>query len=217
MIGIGLFYVGAVLIINGLMLLGRITPTGATPLNYFVGALQVLTPTVLAAQAGGDTAVTFAASGLYLFGFTYLWVGLNAATGWPNDGLGWFSLTVTVAGVVFAVYSWTVVGDRAFTVLWLLWAVLWFAFFVLMALRRDHLGPAVGVLAASYGVLTTGGPGLLLLGGWWEDSALLALVLAALGLLMVPLSFPLSRVLSARPTPPQPAGTAAADERKAHA
>ncbi|HLT83326.1 MAG TPA: AmiS/UreI family transporter [Phototrophicaceae bacterium] len=217
MASVGLLYVGAVLFVNGVMLLGHVSPRAVAPLNFFVGALQVLTPTYLIIAADGDPAAIALAAGLYFFGFTYLWVGLNAATGWPNDGLGWFSLTVTVAGVVFAVYSWTVVGDRAFTVLWLLWAVLWFAFFVLMALRRDHLGPAVGVLAASYGVLTTGGPGLLLLGGWWEDSALLALVLAALGLLMVPLSFPLSRVLSARPTPPQPAGTAAADERKAHA
>lgn len=217
MAAVGLVYVGAVLFVNGIMLLGHVTPRAVAPLNFFVGGLQVLTPTYLIVVADGDPGAIALAAGLYFFGFTYLWVGLNSVTGWPNDGLGWFSLTVTAAGVVFAVYSWTVVGDRAFTVLWLLWAVLWFAFFALMALRRDHLGPAVGVLAASYGVLTTGAPGLLLLGGWWEDSAALATVIAVLGLLMVPLSFPLSRVLSARNAPPQPAGTAAADERKTHA
>lgn len=49
--GVGLFYVGAVLIIDGLMLLGRISPRGATPLNFFVGGLQVVTPTVLILQS----------------------------------------------------------------------------------------------------------------------------------------------------------------------
>jgi len=214
---VGLLYVGAVLFVNGVMLLGHVSPRAAAPLNLFVGALQVVTPTYLIIAADGDPGAIALAAGLYFFGFTYLWVGINAIAGWSNEGLGWFSLTVTISGVVFAVHSWTVVGDRAFAVLWLLWAVLWFAFFALMALGREGLGPPVGVLAASYGVITTGGPGLLLLGGWWEDSLALAGVLAALGLLMVPLSFPLSRVLSARPTPPQPAGTAAADERKAHA
>lgn len=217
MASVGLLYVGAVLFVNGLMLLGHVTPRGAAPLNLFVGALQVLTPTYLIIVADGDPGAIALAAGLYFFGFTYLWVGLNGVTGWPSSGLGWFSLTVTASGIVFAVYSWTVVGDRAFTVLWLLWALLWFAFFLLMALDRPALGPPVGVLAASYGVLTTGGPGLLLLGGWWQDSTVLALSLAVAGLLMVPLSFPLSRVLSARTSPPEPAGTAAADERKTHA
>lgn len=211
MAAVGLVYVGAVLFVNGVMLLGHISPRAAAPLNLFVGALQVLTPTYLIIVADGDPGLIALAAGLYFFGFTYLWVGLNAITGWPNEGLGWFSLTVTIGGIVFAVYSWVVVGDRAFTVLWLLWALLWFSFFMLMALRKDHLGPAVGVLAASYGLITTGGPGLLLLGGWWEDSMALALVLAALGLAMVPLSRPLSRALTPRTTQPETAGAAAVE------
>jgi putative amide transporter protein len=87
--GVGLFYVGAVLVINGVMLLGRITPQAAAPLNFFVGGLQVLTPTVLIVQSDGDPAVIFGASGLHLFGFTYLWVAINAAAGWDGAGLGW--------------------------------------------------------------------------------------------------------------------------------
>lgn len=202
MAAVGLVYVGAVLFVNGIMLLGHVSPRAAAPLNLFVGALQVLTPTYLIIVADGDPGQIALAAGLYFFGFTYLWVGINGITGWPNEGLGWFSLTVTVSGIVFAVYSWVVVEDRAFTVLWLLWALLWFTFFLLMGLNRGHLGPAVGVLAASYGVITTGGPGLLLLGGWWEDSLALALVLALLGLVMVPLSGPLSRLWRAPASSP---------------
>ena len=43
MAAVGLFYVGAVLFVNGLMLLGKVDPRAAGFLNLFVGVLQRLT------------------------------------------------------------------------------------------------------------------------------------------------------------------------------
>ncbi len=62
---VGLPYVGAVLFVNGLMLLGAVPPRSAAILNLFVGALQCIVPTAMLIQADGDSAVTLAASGLY--------------------------------------------------------------------------------------------------------------------------------------------------------
>lgn len=197
MSAVGLLYVGAVLIVNGVMLLGHVSPRGAAPLNLFVGALQVVTPTYLIVFAAGDPARIALAAGLYFFGFTYLWVGINGITGWPNEGLGWFSLIVALAAVGFAIHSWSVVEDRAFGVIWLLWAVLWFTFFVLMALHRDELGPAIGVLAAGLGLLTAAVPAYLIIAGWWEDSTTTAVVVAVLGLVVIGASLPLGRALAA--------------------
>lgn len=196
MAAVGLLYVGAVLFVNGLMLLGRISPRGAAPLNLFVGVLQVVTPTYLIVYAAGNPALIALAAGLYFFGFTYLWVGINSITGWPNEGLGWFSLVVTLSAAGFAVYSWQEVGDYAFTVLWIMWGILWFFFFLLMAGGRTALAPATGLLAIGSAVLTTGVPGFLLLAGWWRDSTALALVLALAGVLLVILSLVGGRVLS---------------------
>lgn len=195
---VGLLYVGAVLFVNGVMLLGHITPKGAAPLNLFVGALQVVTPTYLIIRADGDLSQIALAAGLYFFGFTYLWVGINAATGWPGEGLGWFSLVVAVAAVGFAIHSWVAVGDRAFGVIWLLWAVLWFSFFLLLGLNKAHLAPAIGVLAAGVGLLTAGVPAFLLLVGWWQDSIGLAVTITVLGLLLLTASSPASKPLQAR-------------------
>ncbi|NAZ85344.1 AmiS/UreI family transporter [Kineococcus indalonis] len=194
---VGLLYVGAVLVVNGLVLLGHVDGRGAAPLNLFVGALQVLTPTYLIIAAGGDTARIALAAGLYFFGFTYLWVGINAVSGWPAEGLGWFSLVVALAAVGFAVHSWVVVDDAAFGVIWLLWAALWSAFFLLMALHRDRLAPAIGVLAVGEGLLTAAVPGFLIVAGWWRDSLATAVVVAVLGALLLAASAPLSRSLSA--------------------
>ena len=200
MIGIGLFYVGAVLFVNGLMLLGRISPQGAAPINYFVGGLQVLTPTVVAMQAGSDSAVTFAASGLYLFGFTYLWVGINSTTGWNGAGLGWFSLFVAVAAVGYAWHAFAVEADPAFGVIWLLWAVLWFMFFLVLGLDIGSLGPAAGVVASVDGILTAAIPAFLILSGEWQTGPVPAVIIAVIGVAAIVFAIPLGRWLAA-PTP----------------
>src|SRR3954466_12333014 len=84
---VGLLYVGAVLIVNGLMLLGRVDARAAAPMNLFVGLLQVLTPTYLIFTSGGDADTILGASGIYLFGFTYLYVAFNLFFGLDGTGL----------------------------------------------------------------------------------------------------------------------------------
>ncbi|WP_299557953.1 AmiS/UreI family transporter [uncultured Mycolicibacterium sp.] len=209
MSGVGLFYVGAVLIVNGLMLLGYISPRGAVPLNFFVGALQVITPTVLIVQSGGDPDVVFAASGLYLFGFTYLWVAINNAAGWSGEGLGWFSLFVAVAALGYGWHAFSVESDPAFGVIWLLWAALWFLFFLVLA--RDHagLGPATGVVAVVEGVVTAAVPAFLIVSGNWETGPRPAAIIAVIGVVAIVLAIPLGRRLVA-PQTSAPAATVAA-------
>ena len=85
---VGLLYVGAVLFINGIMLLGWLDAKSAAPMNFFVGGLQVLTPTYIIFTANGNQDTILAASGLYLFGFTYLYVGINLTAGLDGTGLG---------------------------------------------------------------------------------------------------------------------------------
>jgi hypothetical protein len=208
--GVGLFYVGAVLIIDGLMLLGRISARGAAPLNFFVGALQVVTPTVLILQSGGDEAVIFAASGLYLFGFTYLWVAINNVTGWGGEGLGWFSLFVAIAALGYSWHAFTAEADPAFGVIWVLWAVLWFLFFLLLGLQRDALGAAVGFVAVVDGVLTAAIPAFLIVSGNWQTGPLAAAVIAGIGLVAIVLALPIGRRLAASPEITTPPAAAAA-------
>src|SRR5215475_7839934 len=104
---VGLLYVGAVLFINGIMLLGWLDAKSAAPMNYFVGGLQVLTPTYIIFTANGNQDTILAASGLYLFGFTYLYVGINLTAGLDGTGLGYFSLFVAICAVVFSVSTST--------------------------------------------------------------------------------------------------------------
>ena len=51
MADVGLMFVGAVLFVNGLLLLGKVDGKGAATFNLFVGALQVAIPFYLIATA----------------------------------------------------------------------------------------------------------------------------------------------------------------------
>ena len=176
---VGLLYVGAILFLNGMALMGYVKDRGAVPPNIFVGLLQVITPTYLIFTADGDPDVIFGASGLYLFGFTYLYVAMNTIWGFDGTGLGWFSLFVAIAAIAYAVVA-AVRGDYAFAVIWLLWAYLWWLFFQLLGRERGELTAYTGAVAAIEGWTTAAIPAFLLLIGQWTalPNALMAAAVA---------------------------------------
>ncbi len=179
---VGLLYVGAVLFLNGVMLLGWIDGKSAGPLNIFVGILQVVTPTYLIFTANGDVNQILGASGLYLFGFTYLYVAFNLFFDLDGSGLGYFSAFVAGCAVVYAGLNfWREgFGDNAFGVIWLYWAFLWGLFFVLLGLGRDHLGRYVGAVTAIQGIVTGAIPAFLLLTDRWGENVDTATVVLAI-------------------------------------
>jgi hypothetical protein len=182
---VGLLYVGAVLFLNGCMLLGWVDTRAAVPLNIFVGILQVITPTYLIFTADGNTTQILAASGLYLFGFTYLYVAMNLWNDLDGTGLGYFSLFVAICAVAYAVISFRD-KDYAFGVIWLYWSFLWLLFFFLLGRGRDSLGRYTGAVAVVQGWVTGAIPAFLLLTEGWQEFASkdLAIGLAVFGVVV---------------------------------
>ena len=189
---VGLLYVGAILFLNGCMLLGWVEAKSAAPLNLFVGVLQVVTPTYLIFTANGDQTTILAASGLYLFGFTYLYVGINLLGGLDGTGLGFFSAFVAVCAVVFASLNFFGrFNDNAFGVIWLYWAFLWTLFFVLLGLNKGGIGRYTGAVAAIQGWVTGAIPAALLLtGNWAGHTNAIAAVLAIFGIVVFGTLYP---------------------------
>jgi hypothetical protein len=167
MLGLVLLYVGAVLIINGLTMLGRISPREATIMNIFTGVVCVSVSAHNAFGSGDDMAIKNAALGL-LFGFTYLWVAFNNVTENDGRGLGWFSLFVALTALPIFVMEMSTaetVGQQWLALNWGAWAVLWASFFALNVLKKKKWTSMVGGLAILEGVVTAWIPGFLLLVG----------------------------------------------------
>ena len=191
---VGLLYVGAVLFLNGVMILGKVDAKAAAVFNLFVGALQVITPTFLIFTAGGDPDVILNASGIYLFGFTYLYVGITLLAGLDSTGVGWFSLFVAAAAVGYSFANFRVLNDQAFGVIWLYWAFLWFLFFLLLGLKLDGLNAYTGWVTAIEGIVTAAVPAFLILTGYWADWSAtgIAWTLGVFGVVMALVLLPLT-------------------------
>jgi hypothetical protein len=202
---VGLLFVGAVLFINGAMLLGWVEARSAAPMNFFVGGLQIITPLYLIFTANGDTDVILGASGLFLFSFTYLYVAVNLTYDLDSTGLGYFCLFVAITALVFSGLNFTRLGDPAFGVIWLYWAFLWALFFVLLGRKRDGIGRYTGAVCAIQGWVTAWIPAFLLLTGTYAAiGTQLAIGLAIFGVVVFALLIPWARRQQRDPATPAP-------------
>jgi putative amide transporter protein len=185
MSNVGLMFVGAVLFVNGLLFLGRIDARGAAVFNLFVGALQCAVPFYLIAHAAtaNDTLLD---AGIFLFGFTYLYVGIINLAGISGVGLGWYSAWVALLAAAFGITEFTRFHATTTGLLWLQWSVLWGMFFVVLALGRERWTAVAGWTTLIMSFTTCTIPGyLLLLGDWgkvkpWMMFAAIAVTAAAL-------------------------------------
>ncbi|MGF9715285.1 AmiS/UreI family transporter [Paenibacillus naphthalenovorans] len=165
---VGLLYVGAVLFINSLMLLGKVNVKSAGIFNLFIGTMQVITPFYLILTAKGDAWAIFNASGVFLFGLTYLYVGITNLTGYDGSGVGWYSLWVAVMAVGYGMVSFVQFQDVKFGIIWLMWAFLWTLFFLLLGLKKD-IAKFTGWVTLIQAWITATIPAYLTLIGIWDS------------------------------------------------
>lgn len=175
MSAVGLTFVGAVLFVNGLLFLGKIEAKSAGVFNLFVGALQTAIPFWLITHATTPDEV-LGAAGIFLFGFTYLYVGIGNLKGYAADGLGWYSAWVALMATGFGVVNIVRFDDTATGLLWLQWAVLWSLFWVVLALGVTRLTEAAGWLTLIQSFTTCTVPGFVILLGKWAEVPVWAIV-----------------------------------------
>ncbi|MGB3633425.1 MAG: AmiS/UreI family transporter [Rubrobacteraceae bacterium] len=164
-LGLGLLYVGAVLVLNGIWLLGGIQDKEIWVINFFTGGLVVLVALYSAFGADPDRTTVLAAAQFLLFAFTYIWVGINRFIDADGRGLGWFCLFVAITAVPIAISLFATGGPIWLAFDWTVWAVLWFVYWLLLAVGMTQLTRFSGWFTIAVGVVTAWIPGYLLLTG----------------------------------------------------
>ncbi|MDQ0799523.1 AmiS/UreI family transporter [Arthrobacter sp. SLBN-112] len=159
---------GAALLANGLATLGHVPRRDAAALNLLVGGTQLVLGVVYVSAAGNAPARLLTAAGMFLFGATYLYSGLDVLLALGSRGLGWFCGLVAFCGVLLAV-AW-LGTDPLLAVLWVCWSVLWALLFACLALDAVRLERFTGwaLVLASPASATV--PALLGLAGFWPVS-----------------------------------------------
>ncbi|NDL59693.1 AmiS/UreI family transporter [Phytoactinopolyspora mesophila] len=164
MLGLVLLYVGAVLFVNGIWLLGRITPREVAIMNVFTGLVGLVV--AIFAVAAQDLASIQLAGYVLLFAFTYLWVAYNQYIDADGSGLGWYCLFVAITAVPVSIITLSDTGGDTFLVWlglsWAVWAVLWFTYFLLLAVKRP-IQQFAAYLTIAAGIGTAWLPGFLVL------------------------------------------------------
>lgn len=162
LLGLILLYVGAVLFVNSIWLMERISGKEVAVINTFVGSLSLLVALYMIFFAGEVRGGAFT----LLFAFTYLWVAANQFLGADGKGLGWFCLFVSITAATAAIQALGSL-DGSFGVWnalnWVAWTLLWFTFFLLLGLSRK-IQRQVAVFTLVCAIFTGWIPGLLILG-----------------------------------------------------
>jgi hypothetical protein len=188
LLGVVLLYVGAVLVVNGIWLIGQARAAAAgeagaaaaeahptfiqnreiSVLNLFTGFVGVVAAVTLMIQGNRDEdLVAIRGAGyILLFAFTYLWVAANNFLNAGGRAFGWYCLFVAITAIPAGIWSFANAdGNDASIYLgfcWFAWAVLWFLFFLLLALDRP-IARLAGILAVLEGIGTAWVFGILLL------------------------------------------------------
>ena len=107
---VSLLFGGVALFLNSLSLFGKVDLKSAGLFSLLTGLLQTFIATWLVIGAAGDPALTFGYASIYLFAFTYLYVGITFLFGLDGSGVGWFSLFVAISALFYAGVSFST-GD----------------------------------------------------------------------------------------------------------
>jgi putative amide transporter protein len=167
---VGLFLSGAVLFLNGLMLLGKADGKAVGYFNLFVGIIQIINPFYLIITSSQSNWDFYNNAAIFLFGLTYLYVGVTSVKGLEGNGLGWFSLWVAMIAVVYSITSLVHFHDVVNALTWGLWAFLWLLFFLTGSLNKKIDG-YVGMVAIVLSWVTLTIPAMLYFLGIWNTPA----------------------------------------------
>ncbi|MCL6573823.1 MAG: AmiS/UreI family transporter [Bacillus sp. (in: Bacteria)] len=164
---VGLFLSGAVLFLNSLMSLGKAEAKSVGIFNIFVGAIQIIIPFYLMVTSDQSNWELYNVASIFLFGLTYLYVGITILKGLDGTGLGWFCLWVAIVAVFYTITSIIHFHDVVGALTWGMWVFLWFLFFLSNALKKE-INYYIGIVAFVQSWVTLTIPALLYFLGVWN-------------------------------------------------
>ncbi|MCU5469009.1 AmiS/UreI family transporter [Bacillus paranthracis] len=165
---VGLLLSGAALFLNSLVILGKAEMKSAGVFNLFVGALQIIIPFYLIMISDQSNWTVYSYAATFLFGLTYLYVGVTFIKGMDSSGLGWFCIWVAIIALFYVVVSFVQFHDVVNALTWFMWALLWYLFFVLNT-QKKNINQYLGRIAFVQSWVTLTLPSLFYFMGVWGE------------------------------------------------
>jgi hypothetical protein len=138
-IGIVMLMIGMLLLINAAWLQGKAETKDVGVFNLVTGVITVAYSAYLGIVAGN----AHLSAAFFIFGMTYVWVGINALRGATDQkALGLYCLLVAILTLPFALKTFQG-GDPVFTIEWLAFGVTWFLFYKLLYTGSNVVKPLI--------------------------------------------------------------------------
>ena len=166
-----LLLAGATLFLNGKMTLGKADARNVAVFNLFVGSFQVLGAFYLIIVSEPSNAMSLGHASIFLFGFTYLYLGITILKGMDGSGLGYFSLWVSILSLVYLTVEFAQNGDMVKGLNWVLWSFLW-GMFYLTNCKKLPISEFVGKISLVLSWVTLTIPSLLTLTGVFDNQTI---------------------------------------------
>ncbi|QCJ44250.1 acetamide transporter [Bacillus sp. S3] len=164
---VGLFLSGAALFLNSLMTVGKADGKSVGVFNIFIGSIQIIIPFYLLIVSDQNNWDLYNNAATFLFGLTFLYLGITVLKGLEGNGLGWFSLWVSIIAVVYTITSVVHFHDVVNALTWGMWAFLWFLFFLANTLKKKF-EKYLGFVAFVQSWVTLTIPSMLYFLGIWN-------------------------------------------------
>ncbi|RLQ90630.1 AmiS/UreI family transporter [Falsibacillus albus] len=165
---VGLLLSGAVLFLNSLLLLGKADGKSVSVFNLIVGVIQVASPFYLVITSDQSNWALYSNGVIFLFGLTFLYFGLTVYKNLEGNGLGWFSLWVSIVALFYAFVYLIHFHDVVNTLTWIMWGYLWFLFYLLNT-GKKKIEVYIGKVALVQSWVTLTLPAMLSLAGVWSN------------------------------------------------
>lgn len=166
MVGLLFFFVGAIFILNGLSLIGKIGNKEIGAWNIAISVFMFLMVIyIVLTKLVGPTTHWFAAQVL-LFAFTYLFLGINNLAGFDSRGLGWYCLWVSLI-TPYVAFENFMAGDVRVGLIWVVWGIMWFLFWVILGLGKTRILKPIAYIMPPVGIITAWIPGFLMMINKW--------------------------------------------------
>jgi hypothetical protein len=133
-----------------------------------VGALQIVIPFYLIMISDQSNWTVYSYAATFLFGLTYLYVGVTFIKGMDSSGLGWFCIWVAIIALFYMIVSFVQFHDVVNALTWFMWALLWYLFFVLNA-QKKNINQYLGRIAFVQSWVTLTLPSLFYFMGVWGE------------------------------------------------
>lgn len=170
MVFIILYWAGALLFVNGLLLVGMVSNfPGVAALNFLGGILIAVIAMYIAMtdmyKGFGETVSNTVAATCFTFSVAYLMIALEVWTKGDFTVLGWYCLPMSAYLFFLSLGYFQLLGKKLpkvpqFGTLWLVWAVCFFLFWLRFGVQMAAVGPLTGWVIIIAGFITCSYPAL---------------------------------------------------------